>query len=662
MVYKGNAGLWSMERMRRIGIRTKLVVLMVVVALVPLLAALAVLLVGERTYRQEAFGRGLLSLALSEKRVMEIELEKDIEMMGVAMTVPSVLAELNAVTERKSDVELKARDTRWSTLTESSPEIKAIQSGPIARVLGRMRADISMIAELRVTDRFGQIVAATDKCHDYYQADEEWWVRTYNAGEGAVYIPSITLDKSTRLYSAMVCVPIMDGDRVIGVVKAVLDLNRWQPGTYSTVGIVNVRPTLVGREGFILHSQETMDGTIKPFEEKPEGWEHIIRAPREGSWEVRGANAQAYTRIQLPHVLDGLKVNMSPWILMIEMPIEMAHRRVAALTLTVGLLGVLLVTALFVTGVLLIDRSIINRIRRISDAARIVAGGELHHRADARWAGTRLFGVDEIDRMARDFNNMVRKLHRGHDELLEANQLKEDFIRVAGHELRTPVSFIVGMARLIRDCDDIERLHKAIDTMAFKAGRLDEVIQSMFKLIPEKHLGEQLSLEPIDLHTLLRGLEQDMRPWIERRKQTLIVDASEGDLTIRVDRMKLRDVLENLAMNAVKFTPDGGVITIRAHRQLGDRIRLDIEDTGPGIRPADQPHVFEPFFSGGDTLKHSTGKSGFGKKGIGLGLSIVRHFVEMHHGQVSFVSSDAGTTFTVVLPSDQASPEDEFQA
>ena len=150
-----------------------------------------------------------------------------------------------------------------------------------------------------------------------------------------------------------------------------------------------------------------------------------------------------------------------------------------------------------------------------------------------------------------------------------------------------------------------------------------------------------------------------MRPWIERRKQTLIVDASEGDLTIRVDRMKLRDVLENLAMNAVKFTPDGGVVTIRAHRQLGDRIRIDVEDTGPGIRPADQPHVFEPFFSGGDTLKHSTGKSGFGKKGIGLGLSIVRHFVEMHHGQVSLVSSDAGTTFTVVLPSDQVSLEEE---
>jgi hypothetical protein len=217
---KKETRLWSVKRMRRIGIRTKLVVLMVVVALVPLLAALGVLLVGERSYREEAFGRGLLSLALSEKRVMEIQLEKDIEMMGVAMTVPSVLAELNAVTERRSDVELKARDKRWSSLTESSPEIRKIQSGPIARVLGRMRADISMIAELRVTDRFGQIVAATDKCHDYYQADEEWWVRTYNAGKGAVYIPSITLDKSTRLYSAMVCVPILDGGRVIADGKA----------------------------------------------------------------------------------------------------------------------------------------------------------------------------------------------------------------------------------------------------------------------------------------------------------------------------------------------------------------------------------------------------------------------------------------------------------
>jgi signal transduction histidine kinase len=305
---------------------------------------------------------------------------------------------------------------------------------------------------------------------------------------------------------------------------------------------------------------------------------------------------------------------------------------------------------LFLGGVLLIDRSIINRMRHISEAARHVAEGQLQYRTDSQWAGTRVFGTDEIDDLSRDFNNMVRKLQRSNIDLQEANELKENFIRIAGHELRTPVSYIVGMASLMKGSDDPERLRKAVDTMGFKATRLDEIIQAMFKLIPEQALAEGMQYEDVNLSKLLEQVYTDLQPWVDRREQTVVIDPGDSDTTIQADRAKLRDIVENLAMNAVKFTPDGGTVKISIQRQLGGHVSIEVIDEGPGIPEVDRPHVFEPFYSGSDVLKHSTGKSGYGKRGMGLGLAIVRHFVDLHGGTIEFATGPNGTTFVVQLP------------
>jgi len=241
------------------------------------------------------------------------------------------------------------------------------------------------------------------------------------------------------------------------------------------------------------------------------------------------------------------------------------------------------------SGVLLIDRSLINRIRRISQSARRVAEGDLRHRADGSWKGTRIFGTDEITDLARDFNNMVRRLQRSHTDLTEANQLKENFIRIAGHELRTPVSYIVGMSTLMKSSRDPERLAKAIDTMGFKAKRLDEIIQAMFKLIPEQALTEGLRYSPISLSTLLEKIYVDCKPWIERRNQTLIIEPGEQDTIIHADEAKLRDIIENLVMNAIKFTPNEGVVKIVLQRQLGGYVAIEVIDQGPGIPESERP-------------------------------------------------------------------------
>jgi signal transduction histidine kinase len=118
-------------------------------------------------------------------------------------------------------------------------------------------------------------------------------------------------------------------------------------------------------------------------------------------------------------------------------------------------------------------------------------------------------------------------------------------------------------------------------------------------------------------------------------------------------------VLENLIVNSVKFSPDGGTIRLRAGKQLGGYVSITIEDQGPGISPEDLPHVFDPFYSTRDVMKHSTGNVGYQKRGIGLGLAIVRHFVKMHGGDVHVSSSSEGSVFTVTIPIQPLSGDDE---
>jgi len=216
--------------------------------------------------------------------------------------------------------------------------------------------------------------------------------------------------------------------------------------------------------------------------------------------------------------------------------------------------------------------------------------------------------------------------------------------------LRTPVSYIVGMATLMKESDDIERIRKAVDTMGFKASRLDEIIQAMFKLIPEESLDERLHLQPISLDTISEVIRSNMDPWLTRREQTLEIEMPENRFEVYADRAKLVDILENLVMNAIKFTPNGGTVCLRFSKQLGQNLAIKVTDQGPGIPSEDQPHIFKPFYSGADILRHSTGKSGFNKRGMGLGLAIVKHFVMLHHGKIDFHTSEAGTTFTVTIP------------
>jgi signal transduction histidine kinase len=126
----------------------------------------------------------------------------------------------------------------------------------------------------------------------------------------------------------------------------------------------------------------------------------------------------------------------------------------------------------------------------------------------------------------------------------------------------------------------------------------------------------------------------------------------DGDLgTIDVEADKIRDCLENLLLNAIKFTPDGGQIQVSARRSEDGGVMIRVRDSGVGIDSAHRKHLFKPFFTGFNVSRHASGQFEYGRQGLGLGLSLVKAFVEMHKGTVGVVSEPGkGSVFTITLP------------
>ena len=253
-------------------------------------------------------------------------------------------------------------------------------------------------------------------------------------------------------------------------------------------------------------------------------------------------------------------------------------------------------------------------------------------------------------------SRLLADLKESNARLLEANRLKGAFIEVASHELNTPVTVMLGMIELWKmsqgeNASAVER--QWVDRIASAAGRLAKTVEKMLKLVRNREFSRSVDAIPIEFEPIVRQAITDLSPYLERRGQEVSVFIEPDIGPLEADPSKILDVLTNLLANAVKFTPDGGTIRleVRAEPPDADWIRVSVRDQGAGVSVVDQQHLFEPFFTGFDTLRHSSGDYEFGKRGIGLGLWLVKTFVELHGGRVEVSSTPgAGATFSFLLP------------
>ena len=227
-----------------------------------------------------------------------------------------------------------------------------------------------------------------------------------------------------------------------------------------------------------------------------------------------------------------------------------------------------------------------------------------------------------------------------------ANRLKDEFLATMSHELRTPLNAILGWASLLRrgtrDADGLERGLATIERNALAQARLIEDVLDVSRIISGKL---RLDVRRVDLVAIANAAVDVVRPAASARRVRLSVDPGpEPSVDLVGDADRLQQVVWNLLSNAVKFTPSDGSVSLSVERR-GSAVRLTVADTGAGIAPEHLPFIFERFRQVDSSTTRKYG-------GLGLGLAIVRHLVELHGGSVSAHSAGVGhgATFTVELP------------
>jgi PAS domain S-box-containing protein len=253
--------------------------------------------------------------------------------------------------------------------------------------------------------------------------------------------------------------------------------------------------------------------------------------------------------------------------------------------------------------------------------------------------------ITEHKRREQRLEELLQREKDARRQAIEANRLKDEFLATVSHELRTPLNAILGWATMLRSgVFNPEAVSKAIETIERNARTQAQLIEDLLDVSRIITGNLRLDVRPIDPVSFIEAAIEAVRPAAESKRIRIQTILDTGLASIFGDSQRLQQVVWNLLSNAVKFTPKNGRVVITLER-INSHIEITVSDTGEGIEPEFLPSVFERF-SQGDAS--STRRHG----GLGLGLAIVRHIVELHGGTVHVFSEGKGkgTKFTVKLP------------
>jgi signal transduction histidine kinase len=238
-------------------------------------------------------------------------------------------------------------------------------------------------------------------------------------------------------------------------------------------------------------------------------------------------------------------------------------------------------------------------------------------------------------------------------ELAESDQLKTAFLEVASHEFNTPITILRGMAELLllmpTERSDAEK--DILRQLCQSSRYLAKLVGNTLRLLEAGRYREPLQRQPTDLSALLLQTIEQLLPFARARKQKVEIAIAEDLGVFSIDAEKIRDAITHVLTNAIKFTPDGGDIRFAAHLLDPDLARIEVADRGIGLDPRSAARLFQPFFTEFDPSHHSSGDFGFNKRGLGLGLSVSKKFIELHGGRIEAESCvGEGTLIRVDLP------------
>lgn len=275
--------------------------------------------------------------------------------------------------------------------------------------------------------------------------------------------------------------------------------------------------------------------------------------------------------------------------------------------------------------------------------------------------------IDDLQHLNRSMRELNRRLEKAKQELENMDSIKTDFVTIASHELRTPLAQIRGYTDIIDSLNQQSALTKEqtkqlVGNLRKSTERMEELIGAMLDV-------SQLDVNSMDLRFVRTSPEavvkmaiEPLKDALEQRKQTLIREGLAGLPHIQADLQRIVQAFRNIILNAIKYTPDGGTITISAQlepsrdEETQSKILFKFKDTGIGVAAKDRELIFKKFYRGFDTQLHSSGITKFLGAGPGLGLTIAQGIIEGHGGEIWVESPGQdfekfpGSTFYVRLP------------
>ncbi len=313
--------------------------------------------------------------------------------------------------------------------------------------------------------------------------------------------------------------------------------------------------------------------------------------------------------------------------------------------ITIILEAVLIGVAISAALSFIISKPLLQPIIGMTKAAEAMAGGDFSRKIDVD-------SDDEIGILAQTFNDMAMRLMTTLEEIKKSERLRREFVANVSHELRTPLTSIRSYAETLTDYRDIPK-EMEMDFMHVilnESDRMTKIVQDLLELSRFDAGSSKLTLEPLSLEHSIRDVTDAIALEAKKRRQTVSLMLDEDLPRIKGDRARLEQVFLNVLSNAVKYTPDGGVIDITGGREA-NTVWIKIKDNGIGIPQEDLARIFDRFYRVDKARSRQSG-------GTGLGLSIAREIVVRHGGDIRIESETGeGTVVTVILPIEGADLE-----
>lgn len=251
------------------------------------------------------------------------------------------------------------------------------------------------------------------------------------------------------------------------------------------------------------------------------------------------------------------------------------------------------------------------------------------------------------------FNQLVESVHYVAKELGQLERVRQEFISNVSHEIQSPLTSIKGFARALESPDLPDEKHRHyLQIIQSESDRLSKLSDNLLKLTELENDGHPLHIEPYRADRQIRQVLLALEPQWSRKNLDMVIKLE--PVLLAADQELMNQVWMNLIQNSIKFTPDKGNMTVTLKQRKGNTV-FEVSDSGIGIRPEDRIHLFERFYKADRSRVRTEG-------GNGLGLSIVKKIVDVHHGQIQVDSEKGkGTTITVILASNEDNKPDDIK-